>query len=117
MKFSKIMGTGSYLPEKVVTNTDLEKILDTSDEWIRDRTGICERRVARDDETSGDMAEVAALRAMQAAGVDPDRVTYNAVMDAHAKVGHHRRAEVGADVEEVVLHESEPAVAGGCEAR
>ncbi len=71
MKFSKIIGTGSYLPEKVVTNADLEKILDTSDEWIRERTGICERRVAHDGETSGDMAEVAAQRAMQAAGVKP----------------------------------------------
>ena len=71
MKFSKIIGTGSYLPEKIVTNADLEKILDTSDEWIRDRTGIRERRVAREGETSGDMAEVAAQRAMQAAGVGP----------------------------------------------
>ncbi len=71
MKFSRIIGTGSYLPEKIVTNTDLEKILDTSDEWIRDRTGIRERRVAREGETSGDMAEVAAQRAIKAAGVDP----------------------------------------------
>ena len=44
MKFSKITGTGSYLPEKIVTNADLEKILDTSDEWIQERTGIKERR-------------------------------------------------------------------------
>ena len=71
MKFSKIIGTGSYLPEKIVTNADLEKILDTTDEWIRDRTGIRERRVAREGETSGDMAEVAAQRAIKAAGVDP----------------------------------------------
>jgi len=71
VKFSRIIGTGSYLPEKIVTNTDLEKILDTSDEWIRDRTGIRERRVAREGETSGDMAEVAAQRAIKAAGVDP----------------------------------------------
>jgi len=71
VKFSRIIGTGSYLPEKIVTNADLEKILDTSDEWIRDRTGIRERRVAREGETSGDMAEVAAQRAMQAAGVGP----------------------------------------------
>jgi len=60
VKFSKIAGTGSYLPEKVVTNADLEKILDTSDQWIRERTGIHERRIAHDDETSGDMAEIAA---------------------------------------------------------
>ncbi|MDX2427388.1 MAG: beta-ketoacyl-ACP synthase III [Xanthomonadales bacterium] len=74
MKFSRIVGTGSYLPEKVVTNADLEKMLDTSDEWIRERTGISERRIARDDETSGDMAEVAAQRAMQAAGVNPQDI-------------------------------------------
>ena len=74
MKFSRIVGTGSYLPEKVVTNADLEEMLDTSDEWIRERTGISERRIARDDETSGDMAEVAAQRAMQAAGVNPQDI-------------------------------------------
>jgi len=71
VKFSKIIGTGSYLPEKIVTNADLEKTLDTTDEWIRDRTGISERRIARDDETSGDMAEAAAQRAMEAAGINP----------------------------------------------
>ena len=74
MKFSKIVGTGSYLPEKIVTNADLEKTLDTSDEWIRERTGISERRIARDGETSGDMAEVAAQRAMEAAGIDPQDI-------------------------------------------
>jgi len=74
LKFSRIIGTGSYLPEKVVTNADLEKMLDTSDEWIRERTGISERRIARDDETSGDMAEVAAQRAMQAAGINPEDI-------------------------------------------
>lgn len=74
MKFSRIKGTGSYLPEKIVTNADLEKILDTSDQWIRDRTGICERRIAHENETSADMAEVAAQRAMEAAGIDPEDI-------------------------------------------
>lgn len=74
MKYSKILGTGSFLPEKIVTNNDLEKILDTSDEWIRGRTGISERRVAHEDETSGDMAEIAAQRAMKAAGVFPEEI-------------------------------------------
>ena len=74
MKFSKITGTGSYLPEKIVTNADLEKILDTSDQWIQERTGICERRVAHEGETSGDMAEVAAQRAMESAGVNPEEI-------------------------------------------
>jgi len=74
VKYSKIVGTGSYLPEKTVTNADLEKILDTSDQWIRDRTGIRERHIAHDGETSADMAEVAAQRAMKAAGVDPSEI-------------------------------------------
>ncbi len=74
MKFSKIIGTGSYLPEKIVTNADLEKILDTSDQWIQDRTGICERRIAHEDETSSDMAEIATQRAMDTAGVEPHEI-------------------------------------------
>ena len=74
MKFSKIIGTGSYLPEKIVTNADLEKVFDTTDVWIRERTGICERRIAREDETSGDMAEVAAQRAIKAAGISPEDI-------------------------------------------
>lgn len=74
MKYSKIIGTGSYLPEKTVTNSDLEKILDTSDQWIRERTGIHERHIAHENETSADMAEVAAQRAMKAAGIDPSEI-------------------------------------------
>ncbi len=74
MKFSKIIGTGSYLPEKIVTNADLEKILDTSDQWIQERTGIRERRIAHEDETSSDMAEAAAQNAMDAAGVNPEEI-------------------------------------------
>jgi 3-oxoacyl-[acyl-carrier-protein] synthase-3 len=74
VKFSKIIGTGSYLPEKIVTNADLEKILDTSDQWIQDRTGICERRIAHEDETSSDMAEIATQRAMDTAGVEPHEI-------------------------------------------
>ncbi len=74
MKFSKIIGTGGYLPEKVVTNADLEKILDTSDQWIQERTGIRERRISHENESSTDMAEVAAQRAMDAAGVNPEEI-------------------------------------------
>ena len=74
MNYSRIKGTGSYLPEQIVTNADLEKILDTSDKWIRERTGICERRVAHENETSCDMAEMAALEAMEAAGVGPQDI-------------------------------------------
>ncbi|HVI58441.1 MAG TPA: beta-ketoacyl-ACP synthase III [Luteimonas sp.] len=68
--YSRIAGTGSYLPAKVLTNDDLAKIVDTSDEWIASRTGIRERHVAADGETTGDLAFHAAVRAMEAAGVE-----------------------------------------------
>jgi len=68
--YSRITGTGSYLPEKVLTNADLEKMVDTSDEWITDRTGIRKRHIV-DDETTCDLAEQAALRAIEAAGLKP----------------------------------------------
>jgi len=74
VKFSKIIGTGSYLPEKIVTNADLEKILDTSDQWIQERTGIRERRISHEDETSTDMGVAAAQMAMEAAGVNPEEI-------------------------------------------
>lgn len=67
--FARIIGTGSYLPERVVHNTDLEKIMDTSDQWIRDRTGIERRHYAAEGQTTVDMAEVAARRAIEAAGL------------------------------------------------
>lgn len=68
--YSRIAGTGSYLPEKVVTNDDLAKVVDTSDEWIRTRTGIRERHVAADGQTTSDMGHQAALKAIEAAGID-----------------------------------------------
>ncbi len=71
MKYSKIIGTGSYLPEKVLTNFDLEKIVDTSNDWIVDRTGIHQRHIAAEYETSLSMAEKAARRAMADAGITP----------------------------------------------
>jgi 3-oxoacyl-[acyl-carrier-protein] synthase-3 len=74
MKYSRITGTGSYLPEKVLSNQDLEKIMDTSDDWIRERTGICKRHIAAGDETTCDLAEIAATRAMEAAGRTPRQV-------------------------------------------
>jgi 3-oxoacyl-[acyl-carrier-protein] synthase III len=67
--YSRIAGTGSYLPEKVLTNADLEKIVDTDDQWIRERTGIQERRIAAEGETTSSMGVIAAQRAMEAAGV------------------------------------------------
>ena len=68
----KIAGTGSYVPEKVLTNFDLEKILDTSDEWIVKRTGIHERRIAEPDQAASDLALEASRAAMEAAGVEVD---------------------------------------------
>ncbi|HIL68648.1 MAG TPA: ketoacyl-ACP synthase III, partial [Verrucomicrobia bacterium] len=67
-------GVGSYVPEKILTNSDLEKIVDTTDEWILSRTGISERRIAADDEYASDMATVAAKRAMEDAGVTADDI-------------------------------------------
>jgi 3-oxoacyl-[acyl-carrier-protein] synthase III len=68
--YARIAGTGSYLPEKVLTNADLSKIVDTTDEWIAARTGIRQRHVAAEGETTGDLAFHASVRALQAAGVD-----------------------------------------------
>ena len=69
MANAKIIGIGSYTPERVLTNQDLEKMVDTSDEWIFSRTGIRERRIARDDEDTSDMCVSAAERAMESAGL------------------------------------------------
>lgn len=69
MKYSNITGTGRYLPDKVLTNFDLEKMVDTTDEWIRTRTGIERRHIAADDETTSDLCVHAAVEAMEAAGV------------------------------------------------
>ncbi len=71
MRRSVITGTGSHLPEKVMTNDDLAKIVDTSDEWIRTRTGIRRRHVAAEGETTSDLATRAAERALSAAGRTP----------------------------------------------
>ena len=69
MTHARIAGTGSYLPDKVLTNADLSRLVDTSDEWIHSRTGIRQRHIAVEGQTTGDLAHEAALRAMQAAGV------------------------------------------------
>jgi 3-oxoacyl-[acyl-carrier-protein] synthase-3 len=69
-----IIGTGSYVPERILTNRDLEKIVETSDEWIRSRTGIGERRIAAPEEATSDMATNAALAAMSQAGVSAEQI-------------------------------------------
>jgi 3-oxoacyl-[acyl-carrier-protein] synthase-3 len=72
--YSRIAGTGSHLPDRIVSNHDLEKVMDTSDQWIRERTGICERRWAAENETTSDLAEKACLKAIEAAAVDPAEI-------------------------------------------
>lgn len=69
-----ITGTGSYLPEKILTNADLEKMVDTSDEWITTRTGVKERRMAAPQEAASDLGAEAARRAMKAAKVNPEEI-------------------------------------------
>ncbi|AKH64800.1 MULTISPECIES: beta-ketoacyl-ACP synthase III [Photorhabdus] len=72
--YTKILGTGSYLPAQVRTNADLEKMVDTSDEWIVTRTGVRERRIATDDETVAMMGLWAAEKAIEMSGIDKDQV-------------------------------------------
>jgi len=103
MKGVWIAGTGSYLPEKVLSNFDLEKMVDTSDEWIRKRTGICERRLARPDQAASDLAREAAIQAlaqaeMEAADLDllimatitPDTCCPSGANWLEKKIGAHR---------------------------
>ena len=71
MTYSRIIGTGRYLPERIMTNHDLEKIVDTTDEWIRTRTGVERRHVVEPEQTTSEMCVEAAKKAMEAAGVTP----------------------------------------------
>lgn len=70
-----IAGTGSYLPERVLTNRELESMVDTSDEWIQERTGIRERRMAAPHEVTSDLALAASRQALEAAGWGPEDIT------------------------------------------
>jgi 3-oxoacyl-[acyl-carrier-protein] synthase-3 len=74
MTYSRIVGTGRYLPERIMTNADLEKIVDTTDEWIRTRTGVERRHVVEPEQTTSDMCVEAAKKAMDAAGVKPQDI-------------------------------------------
>lgn len=74
MIFSRIAGTGSYLPAKILTNADLESMVDTTDEWIFARTGIRERHIAADDEFTSDLGYAAAKQAIKAANIDPQSI-------------------------------------------
>ena len=66
----RIAGTGSYVPERILTNADLEKMVETSDEWIRTRTGIEERRIAAPEQATSDLAYEAGRRALEMAGIE-----------------------------------------------
>jgi 3-oxoacyl-[acyl-carrier-protein] synthase-3 len=72
--YARIIGTGSYLPPKVLTNHDLEKLVDTNDAWIMERTGIRERHIVSEDETNSTMSAIAAQRAIEAAGIDKNSI-------------------------------------------
>ncbi len=72
--YSRIVGTGSYLPERVLTNDDLSRTVDTTDEWIASRTGIRQRHIAAEGETTGDLAYHAATRALEPAGADASQI-------------------------------------------
>ncbi len=74
MIYSRITGTGGYLPERIMTNAELERIVDTSDEWIKSRTGIAKRHIAAENETTCDLAEQAARKAITASGINPDKI-------------------------------------------
>ena len=72
--YARVIGTGSYLPNKILTNKDLEKTLDTSDEWIKTRSGIEARHIVNDDETTTYMAHQASIKALQMAGIDANKI-------------------------------------------
>ena len=74
MYYARVIGCGGYLPERVMPNSELEDLVDTSDEWIRTRTGIRQRHIAREDETTSEMACNAALGALDMAGIDADTI-------------------------------------------
>ncbi|MDN6320089.1 MAG: ketoacyl-ACP synthase III [Marinobacter sp.] len=102
MTFARIAGTGSYLPENIVTNKDLEQMVDTTDEWIRERTGIEQRHIAVKGQTTVDLAEKAALNAIEAAGIEaseidlivfatstPDKIFPSSACILQARLGIH----------------------------
>ncbi len=104
MSSARITGTGSYLPERILTNEELSTIVDTSDEWIRERSGIAQRHIAADGETTLDLAEHASRRALEAAGrtaADIDLIviattTPDQIFPSTACLLQHRLGNVGA---------------------
>lgn len=72
--YARIIGTGHYLPEKIITNKDIEKLVETTDEWILERTGISKRHIVSETETTNSMATEAAKRAIEAANINPNDI-------------------------------------------
>lgn len=102
MNYSRIIGTGGYLPEKILTNAELETLVETSDQWIVDRTGIRTRHLAAEDQDTCDLAEKAARRALDMAKCDasemdliilatttPDRIFPSTACLLQARLGNH----------------------------
>ncbi len=102
MPYARIAGTGSYLPQNVVTNKDMESIVDTTDQWILERTGIAQRHIAAENETTVDLAEKASRRAIEAAGIEatdidlivfatstPDKIFPSSACILQARLGIH----------------------------
>lgn len=76
MTFARVLGTGGYLPDQRLTNSDLERLVDTKDEWVRERTGIRTRHIVSPGETTCDLAEQASRRALEAAGIGKDNIDF-----------------------------------------
>ena len=74
MIYTRILGTGSYLPSKILSNADLEKMVDTTDQWIMERTGVKNRHIQEENENTTSMALIAAQRAIEAAKIDPKEI-------------------------------------------
>jgi 3-oxoacyl-[acyl-carrier-protein] synthase-3 len=102
VNYSRIIGTGGYLPEKILTNAELETLVETSDQWIVDRTGIRTRHLAAEDQDTCDLAEKAARRALDMAKCDasemdliilatttPDRIFPSTACLLQARLGNH----------------------------
>ena len=110
MLSSALIGTGSYVPEKILTNFDLEKMVDTSDEWIRRRTGMVERHIVDGDTASSDLGIQASLKAIEVAGINPEEI--DMVRDIMRETGalkySEKKAEEFVKIAKTSLEEAEP---------
>ena len=96
-----ITGVGSYVPERILTNAELERMVETSDEWITTRTGIRERRIAAAGETTSDMAVAAARHAITRAGITPEQIDLIIPHQANMRINEMVRSQLGLPSEKV----------------